>query len=347
MSIKYLNIAKAVALRSNQLGDAGDAAALEALYSGALATALQGMDIPYSALKQQILASEKRIAGFVATCQNPILRRSLYGRSANIAHKGQIPDTDQNNYQWVGSFGSIIDATTGEEMTEKPKQEVKRILRMLAAGTLTIRPLHFARADSRLFHTGSGSVCLEGCVWDYATQSAAYDLAPSGPASFTFTTSDVNTTNNTITKTAHGLLTGQRVLFPDATSPATNPANQLYSTSQPYRFAIKVDANTLKFATSLDNSLGGTAIDITSTGSGTMNVTVQADSGGGYSPLAQELEVMFAADVLANIASEDFFVAEAGRYADIVRMCEEQIKQGVVPQAVLPDTTSNQEPVKN
>lgn len=346
MSIKYLNIARAVALRSNQLGDAVDAAALEALYTGDLLAALDGMEIPYSALKQQILASEKRIAALAARLKNPALKRGLYGRSANIADKGLMPQTDQNGYQWIGSFDSIIDAATGDELTEKPKQEVRRIKRLKTASIVVTNPLHYAIAGNKLFHTVTNAY-VEGCVWDYATQSTAYDLAPSGPTSFTFTTSDVNTTNNTITKTAHGCVTGQRVIFPDSTSPGTSPANQLYSSTLPYRFAIYVDANTLKFATTLANALIGSAIDITSTGSGTMHVTVAPDGGGGYSPLAQELEVMFAADVLANLSTEDFFVAEAGRYADIVEKCEEDLKQGLIPQATLPDTTANQEPVKN
>lgn len=346
MSIKYLNIAKAVALRSNQLADASEASALEALYAGDLMAAMDGMEIPYSALKQQILASEKRIAGFVARLKNPVLKRGLYGRTANISHKGLVPDVDQNNYQWIGNFGSVIDASTGEELTEKPKQEVRRLRRLATAGVLQTPVLHYNLAENRLFHTVT-SAYLEGCVWDYATQSTAYDLAPSGPADFTFNSAAVNTTNNTITKTAHGIITGQRVIFPDATSPTTSPAGQLYSSTLPYRFAIYVDANTLKFATTLANALIGSAIDITGTGSGTMNVDVQPDGGGGYSPLAQELEVMFAADVLANLASEDFFVAEAGRYADIVDRCEQQMMQGLIPQAALPDTTANQEAVRN
>ncbi len=73
--------------------------------------------------------------------------------------------------------------------------------------------------------------------------------------------SKVNVTNNTFTIASHGYATGLKLR---ATSTGTLPAG--ITTGVDY-FAIIVDANTIKVASSLANALLGTAIDITDQGS--------------------------------------------------------------------------------
>jgi hypothetical protein len=83
----------------------------------------------------------------------------------------------------------------------------------------------------------------------------------------TFTDANVNTTSNTVTITAHGYRTGQKVRV-SGTLPSPLAAATDY-------WLIKDGDNTVKFATSFANALAGTTIDLTTTGTGTINVTVQ------------------------------------------------------------------------
>lgn len=79
-------------------------------------------------------------------------------------------------------------------------------------------------------------------------------------ADFTFTAA----TTDIVTATAHGLETGDGPLF--GTSSGTLPAGLTLATGY---YAIKIDANTFYVATSRQNALAGTRVDITGTGSGT------------------------------------------------------------------------------
>jgi hypothetical protein len=82
----------------------------------------------------------------------------------------------------------------------------------------------------------------------------------------TLTITAVNAATDTITITAHGLNTGDGFLA-IYTAAGTYPGGLAPVTDY---WAIKVDANNVKLATSSTLALAGTAIDITSTGSGTL-----------------------------------------------------------------------------
>lgn len=99
-------------------------------------------------------------------------------------------------------------------------------------------------------------------------------ITVANPSDKTFTTTDVNITANTVTITAHGYLTGVKVTL---TTDDTLPAG--LSTSTDY-YLIKLDDNTIKFATSQANASAGTAIDLTDTGAGTQTVVVTATIAG-------------------------------------------------------------------
>lgn len=83
------------------------------------------------------------------------------------------------------------------------------------------------------------------------------------------TSAAVSTTGETATITAHGQYTGAKVAL---TTGGTLPTG-LSATNY---WLIVVDANTVKFATSLANSAAGTAVDITTPGFGTHTITPTA-----------------------------------------------------------------------
>lgn len=82
------------------------------------------------------------------------------------------------------------------------------------------------------------------------------------------TVSGLNVAADTLTITAHGYLVGDGPLYVSST--VAIPAGLNAVTAY---YAIVVDANTIKLATSVANTLAGIAIDITSAGSGTITVT--------------------------------------------------------------------------
>jgi hypothetical protein len=78
----------------------------------------------------------------------------------------------------------------------------------------------------------------------------------------------VNLTDNTVVFTAHGFQTGKSVAL--TVSASSLPAGLSATTY----FLIVVDANTVKFATTLANAEAGTAVDITDYGTATVTMTV-------------------------------------------------------------------------
>lgn len=100
-------------------------------------------------------------------------------------------------------------------------------------------------------------------VWDVKTLTAKLVAA-----------SAVNTTSEQITSTAHGFYTGQKGQF---TTSSALPGG--LSTSTDY-FIIKIDANTYAVASSLVNANAGTAINLTTQGTGNHTFTPTAIAGG-------------------------------------------------------------------
>lgn len=88
------------------------------------------------------------------------------------------------------------------------------------------------------------------------------------------TIESVDTTGETLTLTAHGLLTG------DGPIQFSNSGGSLpggISAATDY-YVIKVDADKISIATSLANALAGTAVNLTSAGSGTNTLSDTADT---------------------------------------------------------------------
>lgn len=94
------------------------------------------------------------------------------------------------------------------------------------------------------------------------------------PSAKTFVQADVSVSGNTVTKAAHGFVTGLKVQL---TTTGTLPAG--VTTGVDY-FIIKVSSSVIKFASSLANAEAGTAIDLTDDGdSGTHTITAVTSAG--------------------------------------------------------------------
>jgi len=96
------------------------------------------------------------------------------------------------------------------------------------------------------------------------------------PAAVVFASSGIDATANTFTKSGAVLWTGAKGQF---TTSNTLPTGISLATDY---WAILVDltTGTYKFATSLNNAIAGTAIDITTTGTGNQTFTPVALAGG-------------------------------------------------------------------
>lgn len=127
------------------------------------------------------------------------------------------------------------------------------------------------RAAEDIATTTSYTLDLEKAV--SACVQVVYD--DSAPAAITYDGSDadiVDVDDNTIVSVAHGYITGTKVA---ATTAGTLPTG-LSATNY---FVIKVDADTLKLATSLANAVAGTAVDITAVGVGDSTLTPATSTG--------------------------------------------------------------------
>lgn len=103
---------------------------------------------------------------------------------------------------------------------------------------------------------------------DFDEGSIQLVYADATTAAVTFASTAVNTTNDTATITAHGQVTGSKGALTGSGIPGGLSATNYW--------LIVVDANTVKFASSLANAVAGTAIDITTQGSGTNTFTPTA-----------------------------------------------------------------------
>lgn len=87
-----------------------------------------------------------------------------------------------------------------------------------------------------------------------------------------FATTDVDTTGNDITATAHGYQTGARIYITSTTSiPEGIPTSLSVMQSLPV-YVIRVDANTIQLADNYDDAIAETPLDLTNQGTGTHTI---------------------------------------------------------------------------
>jgi len=100
------------------------------------------------------------------------------------------------------------------------------------------------------------------------------------PAAKTFVDADVHVVNNTITEAAHTYVTGLKVA---ASTDGVLPGG-LSATNY---WVIRVDADTIKLASSLANAEAGTAVDITSAAGGGTHTLTPATSASNVAKLQE------------------------------------------------------------
>lgn len=104
--------------------------------------------------------------------------------------------------------------------------------------------------------------------------SVQVNYADAAPAIKTFVDANVTVAADTITIAAHPYVTGTKVIL---TSIGVLPAGLALVTTY---FVIKIDADTIKLASSLVNAQAGTAVDITAAaGGGTHTATATVSAG--------------------------------------------------------------------
>lgn len=132
-----------------------------------------------------------------------------------------------------------------------------------------------------ILNTQSGTVAAALTLTPVDVQKAKgfgilLDLTVATAGTKTFLDANVNVTANTITISAHGYYTGLQVA---ASTTGTLPGG-LSATNY---YVIRVDADTIKLATSAALAIAGSAVDITSAaGGGTHTLTPAAISGASY-----------------------------------------------------------------
>ena len=143
------------------------------------------------------------------------------------------------------------------------------------AATVSRPPIdgHGGTIDANVLGIDEGeSVAGVDNVTDIAltsTTGARYVQAPTitvaGPTARTLATSNVSLANDTFTLTNHNLRTGTSLTYNSqgGTNLAQNSGNIADDTEL---FVIRVDADTIKLASSLSNAQAGTALDITGAG---------------------------------------------------------------------------------
>lgn len=139
----------------------------------------------------------------------------------------------------------------------------------VAAGLNGLSALTFAVSAA----AGDGTFIVTGLVGGVVTAPGTKNPTSAGSAvhisvvaTYAGATSAINLTSNAITVSAHGLTTGSQLRI---TTTGTRPTPLAGGTDY---YAIIVDDDTIKLATSLVNAEAGTAIDLTALGYGTQTL---------------------------------------------------------------------------
>ena len=130
MGVGYVNLAKSIALRANQLGDTTSAVDFNTNYrDGDLQTIMQGLEVPFSALREDILATEAEVAVMIANSSVTPLRRKIFG-DAVIVSGDDVPSADDGNLgPFIGKPEGVFNKATDNPLQLMDKQTVLRRIR--------------------------------------------------------------------------------------------------------------------------------------------------------------------------------------------------------------------------
>lgn len=176
MPIPYSQLQFECALRTGQLIGTSQAT-LQSAYTGAWASALDGAEIPKASFKANLLAVERELAHIIGSDAQHPYRSMIYGKSSNLANLADTPTTDSNGYEFIGVFDSVTDATDFTPLTLQPTQTLADESNAFFDD---VELYNFNITGNKIRHTRA-AVYLEGCVWSYSIQSAAYDADGNSP----------------------------------------------------------------------------------------------------------------------------------------------------------------------
>lgn len=177
MPYSYQNIKREVALRLAQMRGSTQQQ-LESAYTDAdFGNSLDGAEIPESSIKTVVLNIEKEMAQVIGNNPTHPARSLLYGRSSNLSNLASTPTVDINGYEFVGVFDSVADSSTNAPLTLVPTQTLADYENSFFDN---VELFNYNLTGNQLRHTRSNAY-LQGCVWDYATQSTEYDADGDSP----------------------------------------------------------------------------------------------------------------------------------------------------------------------
>ena len=175
----------------------------------------------------------------------------------------------------------------------------------------------------------------------------------------TFTESAFNTTDDTITITGHGMVTGHKLRV--QSNPATNPAVFTYAPGNPPAgatinatfspntnwYVVKVDDNTVKIATSKWNALRNNTVDITTNGDAATIIVEVAYNAAGNFPSEPTTTITTPAPTVYDIDNNyviggKTITIPGTEFGDTEWFSE----QNVGGSYTIPASTSSQEPVE-
>lgn len=187
MGLTYHDILAAVAIGVNAL-QGTDPVELQVTYSTRPLTdeLFDSSIFPMNAIRDRILENEGKLAQAVGKSSDRVMRSYLRSQTASLASGDTLPIVDANGAAVIGNFGAIIDASNPLiTCTKQPLPVVRR--RNLAPSLWLLEGAMFALDGTRIFHSQTG-VIAECCVYDAATQAAAFDA--NGPILFPDTMAD-------------------------------------------------------------------------------------------------------------------------------------------------------------
>jgi hypothetical protein len=163
-------VKRQAALRLAQI-KGSDQTTLEAAYSGAWASALDGAEVPLSAFKDVTMMICKELAQVIASNANHPARTFIYGRSADLANLASTPSTDNGGSEFLGVFDSVADSSTNAPLTLQPTETLADMADPFFSDTALY---YFNITGNQIRHTRPLAY-LQGCVWNQTTQEALYD----------------------------------------------------------------------------------------------------------------------------------------------------------------------------
>jgi hypothetical protein len=229
------------------------AATVEAGINGGSITAVSG-GTSYALSEKPVFVSQAESANSAGTTGSSV---KVFGVDANA-----------ENFDSAGRIVEVAVANAGTGYIETPSINITGGGGSGAAATATV---------------SGGSVT----AITLTNNGSSYENVPSVFVDIprrTIATTAVNTTAETITYTAHGMPTGEQITYRDGGSTAITGL-----TDDAVYYAIRVDADTFKVASSAANATAGTAINLTGTGNnaqffdltGAVTATAVANLGGG------------------------------------------------------------------